>query len=104
MGYMLVTAVLVVTLGRLGDIYGRVKIYNAGFAIFTITSVVLSPARLFLARGLTHGREAREGTEVITVVRVPLSAAVEMVARGRVTHGPSCVLILKAHLYLSDVA
>ncbi|GIF19702.1 MFS family permease [Actinoplanes tereljensis] len=42
MGYMLVTAVLVVTLGRLGDMYGRVKIYNAGFAIFTITSVILS--------------------------------------------------------------
>jgi hypothetical protein len=35
MGYMLVTAVLVVTLGRLGDMYGRVKIYNLGFAIFT---------------------------------------------------------------------
>src|SRR6188768_3988522 len=33
MGYMLVTAVLVVTLGRLGDMYGRVKIYNLGFAI-----------------------------------------------------------------------
>lgn len=41
-GYMLVTAVLVVTLGRLGDMYGRVKIYNAGFAIFTLTSVILS--------------------------------------------------------------
>jgi MFS family permease len=42
MGYMLVTAVLVVTLGRLGDMYGRVKIYNAGFAIFTLTSIILS--------------------------------------------------------------
>ncbi|MFJ5886640.1 MFS transporter [Kitasatospora cineracea] len=42
MGYMLVTAVLVVTLGRLGDIWGRVRIYNAGFLIFTITSVILS--------------------------------------------------------------
>jgi MFS family permease len=42
MGYMLVTAVLVVTLGRLGDMYGRVRIYNAGFAIFTVTSVILS--------------------------------------------------------------
>ncbi|MBM2618152.1 MFS transporter [Actinoplanes sp. LDG1-06] len=41
-GYMLVTAVLVVTLGRLGDMYGRVKIYNAGFAIFTLTSIILS--------------------------------------------------------------
>ncbi len=42
MGYMLVTAVLVVTLGRLGDMYGRVRIYNAGFALFTLTSVVLA--------------------------------------------------------------
>ncbi len=42
MGYMLITAVLVVTLGRLGDIVGRVKIYNAGFLIFTVTSVILS--------------------------------------------------------------
>ncbi|WP_436524395.1 MFS transporter [Actinoplanes sp. HUAS TT8] len=42
MGYMLVTAVLVVTLGRLGDMYGRVKIYNAGFAIFAVVSVILS--------------------------------------------------------------
>jgi MFS family permease/protocatechuate 3,4-dioxygenase beta subunit len=42
MGYMLVTAVLVVTLGRLGDMFGRVRIYNAGFALFTVTSIALS--------------------------------------------------------------
>jgi MFS family permease len=42
MGYRLVQAVLVVTLGRLGDIYGRVKIYNAGFVVFTAASVLLS--------------------------------------------------------------
>jgi MFS family permease len=42
MGYMLITAVLVVTLGRLGDMLGRVRIYNAGFLIFTVTSVILS--------------------------------------------------------------
>ncbi|MER7009177.1 MFS transporter [Dactylosporangium sp. NPDC000555] len=42
MGYMLVTAVLVVTLGRLGDMYGRVRIYNLGFALFTVTSIALS--------------------------------------------------------------
>jgi MFS family permease len=39
MGFMVVTAVLVVTLGRLGDIYGRVKVYNAGFAVFTLGSI-----------------------------------------------------------------
>jgi MFS family permease len=42
MGYMLVTAVLVVTLGRLGDMFGRVKIYNLGFALFTVCSIILS--------------------------------------------------------------
>ncbi|WP_037066201.1 MFS transporter [Pseudonocardia acaciae] len=42
MGYRLVQAVFVVTLGRLGDIYGRVKIYNAGFAVFGAASVLLS--------------------------------------------------------------
>src|SRR6201992_2230730 len=42
MGYRLVQAVLVVTLGRLGDIFGRVRIYNAGFAVFTFASILLS--------------------------------------------------------------
>src|SRR5712675_37526 len=42
MGYLLVTAVLVVTLGRLGDMFGRVRIYNAGFAVFTACSIMLS--------------------------------------------------------------
>jgi MFS family permease len=42
MGYRLVQAVLVVTLGRLGDMFGRVKIYNAGFVVFTIASILLS--------------------------------------------------------------
>jgi len=42
MGYMVVTAVLVVSFGRLGDMFGRVKMYNAGFAVFTIFSIMLS--------------------------------------------------------------
>ncbi|GAA1993891.1 MFS transporter [Kitasatospora viridis] len=42
MGYRLVQAVLVVTVGRLGDMYGRVRIYNSGFAVFTVASVLLS--------------------------------------------------------------
>ncbi|MEV4515526.1 MFS transporter [Dactylosporangium sp. NPDC049525] len=42
MGYLLVTAVLVVTLGRLGDMYGRVRVYNAGFAVFAAASVALA--------------------------------------------------------------
>jgi MFS family permease len=42
MGYLLVTAVLVVAFGRLGDMFGRVRMYNAGFAIFTVGSLVLA--------------------------------------------------------------
>jgi MFS family permease len=42
MGFLLVSAVLVVTLGRLGDMYGRVKLYNLGFVVFTLSSIALS--------------------------------------------------------------
>src|SRR6516225_1257341 len=42
MGYLLVTAVLVVTFGRFGDMFGRVRMYNAGFAVFTAASIALS--------------------------------------------------------------
>ena len=42
MGYLLVTAVFVVTLGRLGDSVGRVKMYNLGFVVFTVAAVLLA--------------------------------------------------------------
>jgi MFS family permease len=42
MGFLLVTSVLVVSLGRVGDIYGRVRMYNLGFAVFTFFSILLS--------------------------------------------------------------
>ncbi|MDI5968192.1 MFS transporter [Streptomyces sp. SL13] len=42
LGYLLVSAVLVVVLGRLGDMFGRVKIYNRGFLVFAVASVALS--------------------------------------------------------------
>jgi MFS family permease len=42
MGYRLVQAVLVVNLGRLGDMFGRVRTYNAGFVVFTAASILLS--------------------------------------------------------------
>ncbi len=44
MGYMLVTATLLLTFGRLADIYGRVRLYNLGFAIFTVASGLCSAA------------------------------------------------------------
>jgi MFS family permease len=42
LGFMVVMAVLVVSLGRVGDMFGRVRMYNLGFAIFTAGSILLS--------------------------------------------------------------
>lgn len=42
MGFMVVTAVLVVMFGRLGDMFGRVRMYNLGFAVFSLCSIMLS--------------------------------------------------------------
>src|SRR5579871_5758170 len=41
LGYMVVSSVLIVGLGRLGDMYGRVRIYNLGFVIYTVASLML---------------------------------------------------------------
>nr|WP_042182152.1 MFS transporter [Kibdelosporangium sp. MJ126-NF4]CTQ88946.1 Permease, multidrug efflux [Kibdelosporangium sp. MJ126-NF4] len=42
MGFLVVTAVLVVTFGRLGDMYGRARMYNLGFLVFTVSSIMLA--------------------------------------------------------------
>ena len=42
MGFLMATAVLLVSLGRLGDLYGRAKMFSSGFAIFTFFSILLS--------------------------------------------------------------
>src|SRR5579871_727192 len=51
LGFMIVTAVFVVSLGRLGDIYGRVRVYNLGFVVFTFFSVLLSVSWMTGAAG-----------------------------------------------------
>jgi MFS family permease len=51
LGFLVVTSVLVTTLGRMGDIYGRVRTYNLGFAVFTFFSLLLTIT-------WTHGRAA----------------------------------------------
>jgi MFS family permease len=42
MGFLVVSAVLVVSFGRLGDMFGRVRMYNLGFAIFSVASIFLT--------------------------------------------------------------
>src|ERR1700739_1749153 len=51
MGFMVVTAVLVGAFGRLGDMFGRVRMYNMGFAVFTVASIFLTVTWMHGASG-----------------------------------------------------
>ncbi len=64
------------------------------------TTVINSPNHMFLCRNLTKERKVREPQERVEVVRMPLEDAFYAVLRGEITHGASCVLILKAKLFL----
>lgn len=59
------------------------------------TANVVSPTRLYLARGLTFGPTNLDGGEVIEHRPMPLAAAVEAVMCSEITHAPSCLAILK---------
>jgi ADP-ribose pyrophosphatase len=59
------------------------------------TTIVSSPTALFLARGLTFGSAAPEGTERIMRVALPFAEALGRVLDGRISHAPTCVAMLK---------
>ncbi len=60
LGYLVVTSVLIVSLGRLGDMVGRVRIYNLGFVIYTVASLLLA----------VDWMEGRDGAMYLIVFRV----------------------------------
>ncbi|HZQ16533.1 MAG TPA: MFS transporter [Gaiellaceae bacterium] len=60
LGFLVVSSVLVVSLGRLGDLYGRVRMYNLGFVVYTVASLLLTVDWL-------HGRA---GADFLIVFRV----------------------------------
>jgi len=64
------------------------------------TNVVKSPAQIFLARGLHFLDKNPDATEKISTVKIEFEEAIQMVMDSRITHGPSCVLILKTARYL----
>lgn len=64
------------------------------------TTVIKSPATLFLAQDLSFSKARPEGTEKIKIIKVKFSEALKMVLSGKITHAPSGVLILKAARYL----
>jgi ADP-ribose pyrophosphatase len=60
------------------------------------TTMLRCPNHLFLAQGLTPVARDPEEAEVMEIIRMPLSEAVQLVMEGGITHGSSCVAILKA--------
>ncbi|HET9074041.1 MAG TPA: MFS transporter [Solirubrobacteraceae bacterium] len=54
LGYLIVSSVLIVSLGRLGDMFGRVRIYNMGFVIYTVASLLLTVDWMTGAAGATY--------------------------------------------------
>jgi len=67
-----------------------------------LTSILRSPAELFLARNLTFVEPQTEETEIIELIKTSLHDSVGMVMDGQITHAPSCVLILKAYVLLTS--
>ncbi|MBD0369746.1 MAG: NUDIX hydrolase [Pyrinomonadaceae bacterium] len=68
-----------------------------------MTSLVDSPSYLFLARGRLKFKEKElEGGENIRTLKVKLAEAVRMVMQSEITHGASCVLILRASDYVKS--
>jgi 8-oxo-dGTP pyrophosphatase MutT (NUDIX family) len=65
-----------------------------------MTSLIDSPAHLFLARKLRFVAQQPEGSERIVTVKLILAEATRLVYESEITHGASCVLILRAQTYL----
>jgi ADP-ribose pyrophosphatase len=66
------------------------------------TTIVVSPTRLYVARGLTTTATAQEGTEQIETVMMSLDEAIAKVVDGTITHAPTCVVLLRAKLAMSS--
>jgi 8-oxo-dGTP pyrophosphatase MutT (NUDIX family) len=64
------------------------------------TTMLRCPNHMFIARGLTPVEWDPEEAEIIERVRMPLTEAADLVMKGEITHGTSCVLILKASALL----
>ena len=62
LGFMVVMAVIVVSLGRVGDMFGRVRMYNLGFAIFTAGSILLSVTWMHGSAGALFGSPRQQRT------------------------------------------
>lgn len=66
------------------------------------TSMIKGPVYLFIARDLSYTSTDQDDTEDIRPLKVSMDEALSMVMDSRITHGPSCILILKASMALKQ--
>jgi EmrB/QacA subfamily drug resistance transporter len=83
MGYILISATLLLTIGRLGDVFGRVRLYNAGFAIFTIGSGLCSVSPNGLSLVLFRLVQGVGGALIFANNAALLTDAFDVTERGR---------------------
>jgi len=67
-----------------------------------LTSEVFGPIYLYIASDLNFGKSNPEGTEKIKILKMKLKDALKMVIENKITHGPTCILILKTEKYLKN--
>jgi 8-oxo-dGTP pyrophosphatase MutT (NUDIX family) len=67
-----------------------------------MTSLIDSPSHLFLARQLRFVEQQHEGSERIERVKLSLTEAARLVYESEITHGASCVLILRAYHFYQE--
>ena len=88
-------------LRELGEEVGLVASEWVDFgAINPFTTVIHSPNHMFLARKLSKLRRTQAPSERLETVQMSFEDALQAVLRGEITHGASCVLILKAGHFL----
>lgn len=68
--------------------------------VHPMTSQLNAPAHLFIARDLRFEAPAPDDSEMIEMVKMPMAEVVRLVMESKITHAPSCVLILKANNWL----
>ena len=66
------------------------------------TSVTKTANKIYLAQKLIFTEQKPEGTEKIKVIKMPLKEALDKVMRGEISHDLTCILILKAYIYLNQ--
>ena len=70
--------------------------------VHPMTSQLNAPAHMFIARDLQFESSQPDASELIEMVKMPMAGVVKLVMESKITHAPSCVLILKANYWLKQ--